>query len=675
MRVEQAHWSPEGDWQRVLDGEVERPQLVFVFGDRGILQEGQACAALRERWPTARLVGCSTAGEILADEVLDQGLVATALEFERVSVETAAVEVAAAGSHDAGARLAQALARDDLAGVLVFSDGTVVNGSALVRGLLDRLGPDVPISGGLAGDADRFQETVVVCDGATASGQIVGVGLYGDGLWMSRASGGGWLTFGPRRQITRAEGNVLYEVDGQPVLPLYKRYLGEEAEHLPGSALLFPLRVRTDDDDPGVVRTVLAVDEAAQSMTFAGDVPEGCIAELMHAPFEALIDGAGAAAERASPPAGASRFALLVSCVGRKMVLGSRTVDEVAEVLSRLGPGTAQAGFYSYGEIGPQGARPCRLHNQTMTVTVLAERTAEWGPSTRRPVKQKEERAQPPAVHPTLARQVRAVERSGTAAPPYLVEQIHSTYQQMDQERRRTSRSLALASEELFAANRAMQHAMEQTERLLLNVLPRQVATALKERWEPGAAGDRPIVAEAFEAVTILFTDFKGFTRLSRDVEPTRLVGELNAIFGHFDVLCPRHRMEKIKTIGDAYMAAGGLPEANTSHAADAVGLAIDMLAFIEARRHEPGALPFEIRIGLHTGPVVAGVIGQSKFSYDLWGDTVNIASRMESSGVPGRLNVSRATRDAAGDAFRWIERGDLEVKGGGAYEMFLLDL
>ena len=209
-------------------------------------------------------------------------------------------------------------------------------------------------------------------------GSIVALGLYGDRLRVGYGSLGGWDSFGPERLITRSRGNVLYELDGTSALQLYKTYLGEHAQGLPATALLFPLSLRTQENTEPVVRTILSVDEDEQSMTFAGDLPQGGYARLMKANFDRLIDGATGAARTSAAAIGSASpadLAILISCVGRKLVLKQRIEEEVESVREVLGEHPALAGFYSYGEISPftPGAR-CELHNQTMTITTFSER-------------------------------------------------------------------------------------------------------------------------------------------------------------------------------------------------------------------------------------------------------------------------------------------------------------
>lgn len=248
-----------------------------------------------------------------------------------------------------------------------------------MKGLNDTLGGDVVVTGGLAGDGTDFKRTWVIKDRAPQSGYVTAVGFYGDHIRLGHGSKGGWDKFGPERKVTKSDGNILYELDGRPALQLYKEYLGDRASGLPATGLLFPLAIRSSNTDGKVlVRTILAVDEAAQSMTFAGDLPEGVLAQLMRANFDRLIQGASEAATLTlhnQEQAGTSSptLSIAISCVGRRLVLGERTEEEIEATLDILPNGSSQVGFYSYGEISPYASRACDLHNQTMTVTTITE--------------------------------------------------------------------------------------------------------------------------------------------------------------------------------------------------------------------------------------------------------------------------------------------------------------
>ena len=349
--------------------------LVLAFGAPGFMDDPAPLRDLRAALPGSLILGCSTAGEVHADRVEDDSLSVAVASFEHTRLQRAGAEVKGAeGSREAGEALARILDAPDLKAVLVLSDGLRVNGSDLVRGFNDLFRGRVVVTGGLAGDGDRFQRTWVLKDGEPVTGWVEAVGLYGDAIRVTHGSKGGWDTFGPERRITRATGNILYELDGKPALELYKTYLGDRAAGLPATALLFPLALREKaGEDRHLVRTVLAVDEQAQSMTFAGDVPEGSLVQLMRANSERLILGAESAAEGVRALPGRPTLAIAISCVGRRLVLGERAEEEVEATLQALPPGTEQVGFYSYGEISPYATGACDLHNQTMTLTVLQE--------------------------------------------------------------------------------------------------------------------------------------------------------------------------------------------------------------------------------------------------------------------------------------------------------------
>ncbi len=378
MRIAQKQWTTQSGWQLVSpNGTSHQAQLALVFGDLNILKRNRCIEEIRELFPVARIVGCSTAGEILGDRVCDDSLTVTGVSFENTQLQFAQTVVNnMEDSYNAGVRLADTLSHDGLAHVFVLSDGLNVNGSALAQGLQSKLPPDVAVTGGLAGDQGRFKETAVFLDTISDKKTIVAIGFYGKALKVRYGSRGGWDSFGPDRLVTKSKANVVYELDGRSILQLYKKYLGDQADGLPATGLLFPLSLALDDRQERLVRTILAVNEDEGSMTFAGDVPEGSLARLMRASLECLVDGAADSArqthDNGSP---APDLALLISCVGRKLVLKQRVDEEVESVRNALGATTAMTGFYSYGEICPVGLdrKQAELHNQTMTITTFSE--------------------------------------------------------------------------------------------------------------------------------------------------------------------------------------------------------------------------------------------------------------------------------------------------------------
>ncbi len=378
MKCRQFHWNSGTGWSG-LAAPLSGAGVVLIFGSPEALRSG-ALDELRRHYPGAHLFGCSTAGEILDTRVHDDTLVATAIRFDSTRVEAHGVDIA--GLEDslaAGRRLAAAIDPKELVHVFVLSDGVTVNGTDLVRGLTAGLPPGVTVTGGLSGDGAHFRETLVLDEGSPRPARISALAFHGAALHIGCGSLGGWDSFGPERLVTRSLGNVVHELDGRSALDLYKHYLGQHAAGLPATGLLFPLSVRTEGSSTPVVRTILAVCEKDGSLTFAGDVPQGSHARLMKANFNRLIDGAHGAADacRRNTLSRHPDLAILISCVGRKLVLKQRVEEEVEAVRDVLGPDTALTGFYSYGEISPFTPKArCELHNQTMTITTFEEKAA-----------------------------------------------------------------------------------------------------------------------------------------------------------------------------------------------------------------------------------------------------------------------------------------------------------
>jgi hypothetical protein len=383
MKLATFSYSAAGGWSVEPRSEFDSEStLVVVFGSPELDDLRAPLAQLVAAFGRSHVVGCSTAGEIFGTLLTDNSLSVAVAQFERgTRVTTASASVQSQDqSFAAGESIARQLADPSLRGVLLFSDGLNVNGSELVRGLNSVLPDDVVVTGGLAGDGSRFQRTWVMHEGDPRANMVCAAGLYGENVTIGHGSKGGWDNFGPDRLVTRSHGNVLVELDGRPALELYKEYLGELASGLPATGLLFPLALRANStDEKSLVRTILAVDEAAQSMTFAGDMPEGMLARLMRANYDRLIDGASEAASMAGAALEAQTgetLAIAISCVGRRLVLGERVEEEIEATLDELPAGTRQIGFYSYGEISPYAEGQCDLHNQTMTLTTIRESAA-----------------------------------------------------------------------------------------------------------------------------------------------------------------------------------------------------------------------------------------------------------------------------------------------------------
>lgn len=368
-------------WNKPFNTSLDSEKtLVLLFGESKKELIKVPLADLHKHFPNSIIVGASTAGEIVQDELYEESLVVAVMQFKTTKLKAIEKPISFdTSSYGDGVSIAKELLEDDLKAVFILSDGLHVNGSQLTQGISSILPSDIVVTGGLAGDDDRFESTWVIADKEARSHFITAVGLYGDDIHIGYGSKGGWDRLGIERIVTKSKDNILYEFDSQPALEIYKRYLGEKAKELPSSGLLFPIELKTSSaSHESKVRTILAVNEKEQSITFAGDMPEGSYVTFMKANFDRLIDGAFGAAEEVVLDSynGEPILSIAISCVGRRLVLKQRTEEELEATLDVLPQGTKQIGFYSYGEISPLTSGICDLHNQTMTLTLIWESNA-----------------------------------------------------------------------------------------------------------------------------------------------------------------------------------------------------------------------------------------------------------------------------------------------------------
>ncbi len=356
--------------------EQEQSNLVLAFGERTFLELAKPYKTLKKRYPNASIVICSTSGQIANSGLVEHKLVVTALAFEKTAIKTVQADIQLDSDiHSLGNTIKAELFSHDLKSILVISEGSFVNGTELINELIEQTEKSIPIFGGLAGDEYHFEKTIVGLNADATQGKIVAVGFYGDHIHFGFASEGGWSDFGPEREVTQSDKNVLYKIGDRFALDIYKEYLGKYADELPGSSLYFPLSMKEEGHSKPVVRTILSIDEQNKSMTFAGNIPQGATVRLMKGNFDKLVDASYQAAIRIKDNQNQNpQLALLVTCVGRKIVLGNRTEEEIEAVKEVFGQDLLVCGFYSYGEISPALSNvACELHNQTMTISTLYE--------------------------------------------------------------------------------------------------------------------------------------------------------------------------------------------------------------------------------------------------------------------------------------------------------------
>ena len=377
MKLVQAYKKENTDWHYLQDKIRLNNPLVLVFADRVLLENDIFLADIKTEFPYDHIVYASTAGEIFDEIVLEGTISVIAIEFEKSSfiVKTDNILNHNKNTTELGIALAKQMPAEGLKHLFVLSEGSFVSGTSLIRGLETDMADNVSLTGGLCGDNVRYQRTLASYNEKPKEGEIVLIGFYGESLEISFASFGGWLAFGPERIITRSEGSKLYEVDGQPSLELYKKYLGDKSFELAKSSLLYPLNVIAPGKTQAVVRAAVSTNEEDQSMVFADEVPQDSRVQLIMVSPDGIAHGAQTASalamqNRITKP----QLALVISCIGRKVVMNQRVEEEIELVRETIGSDAAIAGFYSYGEIAPfHGSRDCELHNQTMTLTLISE--------------------------------------------------------------------------------------------------------------------------------------------------------------------------------------------------------------------------------------------------------------------------------------------------------------
>ncbi|MCL5129089.1 FIST signal transduction protein [Algibacter sp. L4_22] len=373
MKVNQISLN-ENNWSHGLASITVDPNLILLFVSPDFTLKQQVLSQLNRDYPKSTIIGCSTAGEISDVTVKDKSISLTAIQFNKTCLKLVSVKVDQMEySQKAGEKIGIMLNQDGLKHVMVLSDGLNINGADLVMGLKSNL-PNISITGGLAADGEDFGNTFVIRNNEMLEKTVLALGFYGDSLKVNYSSKGGWDGFGIERLVTKADKNVLYELDGKPALKIYKHLLGEDAKKLPSSGLLFPVSMRQGGSAIAVVRGISGISEDDQSLVFGANIPEGAYLRLMKGNIDKLITGAEESAISVSQGVKETlELVILISCIGRRLVLKQLVEEEIDVVRHIVGDNPKITGFYSYGEIAPLSESLCELHHQTMTITTLSE--------------------------------------------------------------------------------------------------------------------------------------------------------------------------------------------------------------------------------------------------------------------------------------------------------------
>ena len=523
--------------------------------------------------------------------------------------------------------------------LMVGGAGLTVDIESLLSAIFEN-SPGLPVFGGLTSSASDTQTNPPLFDSDGLRNDGVQALIFdNDIVDMRGVAISGWMEVGTPKRITRSSGNIVYEIEGMPANRFYERYfkIAADAANRILTVSEYPIRILREDGTR-IMRTAIQMMPETGAVLFGGAVPEGALVRFCSPNIVETIKHTidQLQAFKGDERESGADAVLLFDCAIRSRSFG-RYMEKEIQVIRELW-NAPMVGFCSWGEIGNGPGEACGFHNTVISTVIVRGRDSA----------------------------------GSTGARNYSVDQVQSFVEGVDpaadltalraelselrKQKHMLSNFLHMTSEDLEAEQR-------KSEELLLNILPGPIA----ERLKAGAHS----IADGVDSATILFADLVGFTKMSSGMAAGRLVRLLNVLFSSFDELARKYGVEKIKTIGDAYMAVAGLPEARADHAQRALRLANGLLKVVE-KFNQRFDTNLEIRIGLNSGPVVAGVIGKHKFSYDLWGDAVNVASRMESSGVPGRIQVSESTHKLLKDSAHFEERGPVEIKGKGTMRTFL---
>ncbi len=593
---------------------------------------GTLIDTVRKVFPGVPFIGTTTSGEIIDGQVLDRQTVMSFACFDRVTFKRAIVRMENSSMFELGQRLGNQLIDSDTKALIMFSGGDFhlnFERSDLLKGV-QSVNRDIMVAGGVAGNYASWDQltseleaanmTYVFTDQGVSRGEaVVGLSLSGSELIANNGCNLGWRMIGKKMTVSdvvkQGDYSRVLTLDGIPTLKVYTKYFGKEfANSVISSALEFSFVMERDGLE--IAATPIHVYDD-HSILYAAELNRGDIVQFGFGHPGLIINRSSEIAHQVAQYPVEALF--IYSCATRQTMLSHVTRDEIVP-FQNIAP---IAGFLTFGEFYHH-RRQHLLIGQTMTILALSE-TAK-------------------------------TEQSAVTIPQF---------GKGDDGSNRLYNSMTAIHTMIQRMTEELEDEKHRSERLLLNILPESIANQLRERVYS--------IAESFSDVTVLFADIVGFTDYSASHSADQVVQMLNEIFSLFDLLTEKFGLEKIKTIGDAYMIAGGIPLHTVDHTEKTAMMAVEMMRSI-AKLEIDSPRKLRLRIGIHSGPVVAGVLGTKKFAYDLWGDTVNTASRMESHGIPGKIQVTEAVYLKLKDKFTIVQRGFVEVKGKGEMKTYFLE-
>ncbi|MCR9142128.1 MAG: FIST C-terminal domain-containing protein [bacterium] len=628
--------------------------LAIVFISDRILNE-ELLTPFREEG--IAVFGSCSSEEIIHGRISNESIVALLLDLPATAFQ---LKIFQSPRENPGRSLGRAVGEamraafeNPVAMLLIGGGGLAINTEEVLSGVFSVL-PDAPIFGGLPSSLGAFDQPPFF-----TARKLYGTGIYAlildsDVVDVQGVAISGWQELGTPKRITRSAGNRVYEIEGVPATTFYQNYFNlspatasarlnnVDPELLATSE--YPILLRRADGSE-VMRAAIQMDAEDKSVSYGGDIPQDSLVRFCSPNVIETIQHTVEELQtfRTNEIAGGADAVLLFNCAVRSRALGPYMRRELAVIQSLLP--APLVGFSSWGEIGQTPGQECGFHNVVISMVTLRDRKRAPSPA-----------AQPQDFSAAEVEALVADEKDDSDGDT--VQSLRGEVEQLRREKRILSHFLRLTSGDL-------EREQQKSEELLLNILPASIAERLKR--------DETVIADSVNEASVLFTDLVGFTALSSGMQADRLVEILNDLFSRFDELTADHGVEKIKTIGDAYMAVAGLPLPVADHADRCVRLGRAMLdAVTEVNRAQN--IQLQLRVGINTGPVVAGVIGKRKFSYDLWGDTVNVASRMESHGEAGRIQISETSYALLAEREGWTRRENVELKGKGRVTTYITE-
>ncbi len=568
--------------------------------------------------------------------------------------------------------------------LFLMSAGLRADGDALVHGLESSFPFKVPIYGAFAADDMEFQGTAVFDGRELCQEGVIACVLDLDRIEAHGVAIHGWKEIGDSHIVTRSEGNRVYEIDGRSALQLYREYAGIEGQKDLATALEFPLQV-IRKNGTRVLRAIIAIHEDG-SLVFNGNVPQDSTVYLSSPPGASVVDATIRELESFHEISSKAHAGILFHCAVRHHALGDEVEREIQTACQLWG--IPVTGVFSYGEIGELKGSGCDFHAATYSLFLMYDKESPvhvngYGKNfitTREYRLQHLENFDEKIGTLKMAKSISRVElmeilnefqtikdeyKDVIGTSDRLAHHHHtksSLLTKTSADLQTKIRKIESLNQDLEETYQLVQKERHKSDQLLKNVLPQEIAVRIK-------LGETRI-AERKRGVTILFADLVGFTELAGRYEAEKVVDMLGVVFSEMDRLADHYQLEKIKTIGDCYMAA--CMENEGYHVLD---FALSLLDQIPELNRKVGLdQDLQFRIGIHAGDVVAGVIGEKRFLYDLWGDTVNTASRMESHGEAGKIHCTQEVSRQWRDRYLFLDRGMIQVKGKGMLRTFFVE-